>query len=70
MAKKPFHESIIDVINALVTVEDVGVIAVLLRITVIPEDHDKIIEAWTAKLKQLEFKDDFGVIAAISGQKK
>ncbi len=69
MPKIPFHESIIDLINALNNPDKVGPLAVFLRITVIPKDHDKIIEAWTEKMKQLELKDDFGVSASISAQK-
>jgi len=70
MNVKPFHESIIDAINACSSVSDLGTLADLIITTKIPKDHDVIISAFKEKMKDLDRLTDFGVEESVLEQKK
>ena len=74
---KPFHESIVRIINGVGVDEApfssydmMRVLAILLKETKIPKGHDEIIAAWKAKSRHLVRNDDMGVVESILAQKK
>jgi hypothetical protein len=54
MNRKPFHESAVEAIG-VASIEEIACIGCLLMITKIPKDHDKIICAWNARCKELDW---------------
>ena len=48
---RPFHESIVGVINDADTME-LEILAQILKMTEIPENHDDILTAWTQKIEK------------------
>jgi uncharacterized protein (UPF0128 family) len=51
--KKPFHESIVDVIRNVKTIEELELVEGLLMATKIPKGHDEIVAALTEKTEEM-----------------
>ena len=66
--KKPFHETIVDAIKGSFDADFNAIIA-LIKITVIPKNHDAIIQALTKRMACLNITDDTGVIESLKEQK-
>jgi len=69
MEKQPFHESIVYAI-ASASAADLNCLALLIRTTKIPADHEKIVAAWHKKLADLQINDDFKVEYSVFEQIK
>lgn len=65
---KPFHESIIGIIEKM-PAQMIRCVADFIMSTKVPKDHDKIIEAWQERLKELGFDSDYGVTSFLEKQK-
>lgn len=66
--KKPFSESIIDVIKKC-DEHSAPLLATLIKGTIITENHEAIIEAWHKRMVQLKY-DDFYVPQSVLKSKK
>lgn len=66
---RPFHETIVDAINAIFE-QDMAAILALIKVTVIPENHDAIIEAINNRRKELNLQPAEGVINHLIKQKE
>lgn len=69
--RKPFHESIVDILNGLTDIDDLELVERLLMVTKIPKGHDEIIEALTDATQEAaheNIKEE--VLASILEQKE
>ncbi len=53
VAKRPFHETIVDEVRNAGTVEEMMVLVRLIKATSIPKGHDEIIEAWRLRCQAM-----------------
>ncbi len=53
--RKPFHEAVIDMINAAASNTEMECLGMLLTTTVIPKGHGEIIAAWTKRCKEMSW---------------
>lgn len=65
---KPFHESIINIIDSCFE-EDLHLLANIIQSTKIPANHDAIITAWRKKAEEFSFLD-YDVAKSILEQKR
>lgn len=65
---KPFHESIVDTISHC-DLHERNILAISIKNTFIPKNHDAIIAAWQKRMKALG-SVDCGVVESILKQKK
>jgi hypothetical protein len=66
----PFHESILGVIPSATCME-IPILAILIKTTKIPKNHDTISKAWSALINKSfgEDYDDFGVLEDLNDQR-
>ena len=71
LVRRPFHETIVDVIRDASTVEEFACLAGIIKITKIPKGHDEIIAAWQIQMKNFMScsRTDFGVQASLIEQR-
>lgn len=70
VAKRPFHETIVDAIRGASS-EELEFLATLIKATDIPKGHDEIIAAWDQRRKGMCWGDeDLGVPADLLEQKQ
>ena len=67
---KPFHESIVDAIKRADDLVTMSALAILIKETKIPKDHDIIIKAWETKLIELRMTEHPNMILARSFRKR
>ncbi len=65
---KPYHESVVDVINQA-QVHELDILASLLKATKLPKGHEEVAEAWNRRLADLGGNDEAGVTEAVLAQK-
>ena len=70
VARRPFHETIVDRIRATRAGSEFNCLAQLIMATKIPKDHDKIIAAWKEILPNSEDSIVADAIADLLEQKK
>lgn len=66
---KPFHESIVPVIN-MAEVGTMQTLAYLIRETKIPKNHDAIVAAWQKRIAEVGLNSDLDVSASVLAQKE
>lgn len=67
--RRPAHETVVDYIR-LASERELYNLAVFIKATLIPKNHDVIILAWQKKLNFLGRQDTYGVTASLEEQKK
>ena len=53
IVRRPFHETIVQAIRLVSCPDEMDTISFLIHETKIPQNHDKIIEAWKMKVRAL-----------------
>jgi|GEM_PF-5718804 hypothetical protein len=66
---RPYHETVVCIINQATSSDEAAGIVDLLVTTACPANHDAIIKSWRALLKRLNLPDSHGVIAAMEAKK-
>ncbi len=69
MSKRPFHETIVDVINSVADPKETEMLRNLIVMTKIPKNHDNIAVAWR-RLMTFLCIDDTTVLNDLQEQKK
>ncbi len=74
MQKKPFHESIVDLLCSTNVVgafalPSLPMIGEILKVTLLPANHDAVIKAWEDQCIRFGHKDTMGVAESLRAQR-
>lgn len=72
MAERPFHETVVDLLNMLQTLTGVemSALATFFHNTIIPANHDNISAAWDKLCEKIMPGGDYGVPTALRNKKR
>lgn len=66
---RPFHETVVQAI-LMASVGEWGCLAMLIKTTKIPKNHDMIVKAWGTRSETLGLHDNLGVPESVLQQKR
>ena len=69
-ARRPFYETIVSLFSSVSRLEELALLAVLIKETKILNNHDNIAAGWYRLMKRMNVTDNLGVIADLLIQKE